>query len=378
MINIFEYFTKDDIFEKLARIDKNIILLFFILFCVGLAMLYSTGGGNIRPWALKQTIYFVALFPVAIFIAITPINLLFKFSTFFYFVGVALLVFVEVKGHRAMGAQRWINLGLFKLQPSEIMKMCLILQLGKYFFMLNTDEIKSTKKLIKPIIYAAIPILLILKQPNLGTALILSAITIGIFFLVGVQVWKFILCFVVVLCLVPVAWNYGMKDYQKQRVMTFLNPEQDPLNTGYNIIQSKIAIGSGGVWGKGFVNGTQTQLEFLPEKHTDFIFTVLSEEFGFIGALFVILLYLAIFTWCIFVATRCTHTFGRVIVSGILINLFCHFFINIGMISGILPVVGTPLPFMSYGGSITAATLISLGFLLNVDLNKNEEIKLII
>ena len=169
-----------------------------------------------------------------------------------------------------------------------------------------------------------------------------------------------------------------MHDYQKQRIITFINPDSDPLNSGYNIMQSKIAIGSGGIWGKGFLKGTQGQLEFLPEKHTDFIFTILCEEFGFIGSLTVILLFLTVFIMMIYIITKCKHTFGRVIVSGIFINLFCHFFINIGMITGILPVVGTPLPLFSYGGSITATTLISLGFVLNVDLNKETEIRITI
>jgi rod shape determining protein RodA len=232
------------------------------------------------------------------------------------------------------------------------------------------------KKLIIPLIYFSVPFLLILKQPNLGTALILAMITFGIFFLAGVQMWKFWLVFAVILLLSPFVWFYAMEDYQRQRVLTFLNPEADPLNSGYNIIQSKIAIGSGGIWGKGFLKGTQGQLEFLPEKHTDFIFTLLCEEFGFIGAMAVIIMYLILFAYMVYVIVNCKHNFGRVVVGGILINLFCHFFINIGMISGVLPVVGTPLPLLSYGGSITATTLISLGLIINIDINRYKELKL--
>jgi rod shape determining protein RodA len=249
--------------------------------------------------------------------------------------------------------------------------------LGKYFYLYDIGDIQSTKKLIIPLAYFAVPLLLILKQPNLGTAIILTIITFGIFFLVGVQMWKFWSIFFVIVFLFPFIWYYGLKDYQRQRVLTFLSPEDDPLNSGYNIIQSKIAIGSGGLWGKGFLKGTQGQLEFLPEKHTDFIFTILCEEFGFVGCIMIMILYVVYFTFLVYVAVNCKHTFGRVVVGGILINMFCHFFINLGMISGILPVVGTPLPLLSYGGSVTITTLFSVGLVLNMDINRYKELKLI-
>jgi rod shape determining protein RodA len=371
-----DFFLKDELLENLSKINFNMIAVFCSIFFVGVCLLYSAAGGRMSPWASRQISLFLTFLPVVFLIALVDTNLFFKYSYIPYIVGLFLLLLVEIKGHRAMGATRWINLGFFRLQPSELMKMCLILQLAKYFQIYSIKDIYSTKKLIIPLLYFSVPFLLILKQPNLGTALILAIITFGIFFLVGVQMWKFWLVLGVVIIILPFVWFYGMKDYQKQRVLTFLNPEEDPFNSGYNIIQSKIAIGSGGIWGKGFLKGTQGQLEFLPEKHTDFIFTILCEEFGFIGSLTVIILYLIFFAYLIYVIVNCKHNFGRVMVGGILINLFCHFFINLGMISGILPVVGTPLPLLSYGGSITATTLISLGFVLNIDLNRYKELKL--
>jgi rod shape determining protein RodA len=367
---------KEELFENIKRLNVNLIGGFSLIFLCGICLLYSVSGGNMFPWAIKQIMFFLIFMPLSIFIAVADTNILLKRSEIIYAIGVALLLFVEIKGHRAMGATRWINLGLFKIQPSEIMKLCLIIQLAKYFYIHDYKDIKNTKKLIIPLLYFVVPFILILKQPNLGTALILAAITCGILFLVGVQIWKFALVFLTILLLLPFLWFYGLKDYQKQRVLTFINPENDPLNSGYNIIQSKIAIGSGGTWGKGFLKGTQGRLEFLPERHTDFIFTILCEEFGLVGSVAIILLYVLYFSYLVRIVANCKHNFGRVIVSGILINIFCHFFINIGMISGMLPVVGTPLPMLSYGGSITATTIISLGLVLNIDINTYKELKL--
>lgn len=374
---ISDYFSKRVIFEQLSKINKNLLFVVCIIFFCGLLLLYSASNGNIKTLVLKQLIYFILFFPVCIFIAVINIQFWFKNSYIIYFCGLFLLILVEIIGHKSMGATRWINLGIIRIQPSEIMKICFILAIAKYFFQNNLNNIKKNKTLIKPILFFIFPFILILKQPNLGTALILCAIMIAILFLIGVQMSKFIICFVIGLCLVPIVWEYGLHDYQKQRVLTFLNPESDPLNSGYNITQSKIAIGSGGIWGKGFLQGTQGQLEFLPEKHTDFIFTILSEEFGFVGNIFIIIMYLVLFIFLIYIIIKCKHTYGKIIVSGVFVNLFCHFFINIGMVSGLLPVVGTPLPLLSYGGSITVSTLISIGFVLNVDIYKDYEIKLL-
>ncbi|MBO4956484.1 MAG: rod shape-determining protein RodA [Rickettsiales bacterium] len=374
---ILDYFDKQLLIDRLLKINKNLIILVCIIFSCGLLLLYSASNGSVKPWAIRQLIYFLAFFPIMILIAIIDIKFWFKHSYVVYAGGLFLLLLVAIIGHKSMGATRWLNLGIIRIQPSEIMKICLILGIAKYFFQNNLTDIRKTKKLIIPITMYFVPFVLILKQPNLGTALILTAIMISTLFFVGVKIWKFVLCFVLCLCSVPIAWQYGLHDYQKQRVMTFLNPDSDPLNSGYNITQSKIAIGSGGIWGNGFLKGTQGQLEFLPEKHTDFIFTILAEEFGFIGCSSVMMMFVILFMFFVYIIIKCNHTYGKIIVGGVFINIFCHFFINIGMITGILPVVGTPFPLLSYGGSITVATLISMGFVLNVDINRNEELRIL-
>jgi rod shape determining protein RodA len=375
---VWNFISKSDIIKRLSELNKDLLILVFVIFFCGLILLYSVGNGNIRPWALKQFIFFIIFLPVCIVISIVDIQFWFTYSYLIYFAGLCLLILVEVVGHKSMGATRWIDLGVIKLQPSEIIKICFTLALAKYFFQKKVSDVKKNITLIKPILLFIFPFLLILKQPNLGTALILAAIMVSILFLVGVQMWKFILCFIIGLGCIPVIWNYGLHDYQKQRILTFLSPESDPLNSGYNVTQSKIAIGSGGVWGTGFLKGLQGQLEFLPEKHTDFIFTVLCEEFGFIGSMFVTLLYTSLLMFLVFIIIKCNHSYGKIVVGGVFINLFCHFFINVGMITGILPVVGIPFPLLSYGGSVTVSTLISIGFVLNVDLYKNKEIKVLL
>ena len=375
---MWEYFDKHLMLERLLKINKHLIFLICTIFLCGLILLYSANNGNMKPWAFRQLLYFLCFSPVMIFIAIIDIRLLLKKSYTIYFLGLFLLILVALMGHKSMGATRWLNLGFIRLQPSEIMKICMILALAKYFFKNNLTNTRKIQKMIIPTIIYIIPFFLIIKQPNLGTALILSAIFVATLFFVGIQFWKFILCFCIALFLVPITWKYGLHDYQKQRVLTFLNPESDPLNSGYNITQSKIAIGSGGLYGAGFLKGYQGQLEFLPEKHTDFIFAVLSEEFGFIGSIFIISLFMVLFTFFVYIIIKCNHSYGKIIVSGVFINMFCHFFINIGMITGILPVVGTPLPLLSYGGSITVSTLLSIGLVLNVDINRSEELNILV
>lgn len=368
-------FDKGILFEKLSKINYNLIITTILIFAFGIVALYSADNGSWSPWAKKQLIYFISFMPVLFIIALININFWFKTSYFLYFCSLLSLILVGIIGHRSMGATRWINLGFMRVQPAEIMQICIILAFAKYFHNKDLVDIKKNKTLIIPIIMMIIPVILVLKQPSLGTALLLIIITATIFFCSGVQIWKFILCLSLIFLSSPIIWKYGIKDYQKQRVLTFLNPTADPLKSGYNITQSKIAIGSGGLNGKGFLNGTQGQLEFLPEKHTDFIFTIIAEEFGFLGVSMLIVLYAVLFCILIYMTIKNQNNFGRIIIIGVFTNLFFHFFINIGMITGILPIVGMPLPLLSYGGSITSSTLISLGFVLNADINRNAILK---
>ncbi len=339
-------------------------------------MLYSAGGGSFKPWLARQLGFFCIFFPLMLFIAITDIKIWFKASYVFYAAALTMVVIVDVMGHNAMGATRWFRIGSLTIQPSEIMKVCTVFALARYFYNTEMENIGRLKFLIIPIAIIAVPAVFIFHQPDLGTATILVLVGVSVLFLAGVKMWKFISVGVVALATVPFAWSFLLYDYQKQRILTFLNPDNDPLGSGYNIIQSKIAIGSGGMFGKGYLNGTQGQLNFLPEKQTDFIFTMLSEELGFVGSFLTIAVYSAIIAICIDIATKTKHQYGRLLTMGVVNIFFIHMFINMGMGMGLIPVVGAPLPFISYGGTIMASMMIGFGLVLNVDLHRNSDLKL--
>ena len=269
-----------------------------------------------------------------------------------------------------MGAQRWINFGFFKLQPSELMKIALVLALARFFHTSSLQSIESIKGIIPALLLALVPAGLIIIQPDLGTGLMLLFTTTAIFFAIGVQLWKFAIVAVCGIVLMPIAWMF-LHDYQRDRVLTFLNPERDPLGAGYHIIQSKIALGSGGVFGKGFLKGTQSHLNFLPEKHTDFIFTMLSEEWGMIGAVFVILVNFCIIAYGYSFAMKSTSYFGKVVAIGLTTNYFLYVSINTAMVLGLIPVVGIPLPLISYGGTVMLSIMASFGILLSVYINRH-------
>ncbi|MFT5703128.1 MAG: rod shape determining protein RodA [Rickettsiales bacterium] len=368
---ILNFEQEKSIMEKVFALNWRLIFLILILANIGFLMLYSAAGGNFSPWLSRQIIFFSLFFPIMILIAIIDIRFWLQTSYLYYAIALALIIAVEIMGHNAMGATRWFRIGGFALQPSEIMKVCLVLALAKYFYNINAEEIEEIKYITLPVAMITIPTLFIFKQPDLGTAAIILLVGVSILFLAGVKAWKFIFVGVSAIIAIPFLWIFMLYDYQKERVLNFVNPNNDPLGTGYNIIQSKIAIGSGGFFGKGYLNGTQGQLEFLPEKQTDFIFTMLSEEFGFLGSTITIGVYAAIIYMGIKIAMRSTHQFGRLLALGISNILFIHLFVNMGMVMGLLPVVGAPLPLISYGGTITATMLIGFGLLLNVDAHKD-------
>jgi rod shape determining protein RodA len=282
---------------------------------------------------------------------------------------------MEQMSHNAMGATRWFRIGSIKIQPSELMKVCTVFALARYFYSIEAENIGRFKFIIPPLLMIFVPVAFIFHQPDLGTATILAMVGVVVLFMAGVKIWKFISAGVITLITVPFAWHFLLHDYQKQRIFTFLDPTHDPLGSGYNIIQSKIAVGSGGVFGKGFLGGTQGQLDFLPEKQTDFIFTMLSEELGFVGSVFTIMIYCAIIVICSNIAVKTKHQFGRLLVFGVVSIFFTHMFINTAMVMGLIPVVGAPLPFISYGGTIMASMMIGFGLVLNVDLNRNADLK---
>lgn len=356
--------------EKLYNISFSYVMFIVILAAIGIVMLYSAANGNWNPWAINQLIRFGMGFAVMIVLALTDIKLLLRYAYIFYFITLILLVVVEVAGHTGMGATRWINLGFIKLQPSEFMKIAMVLVLARYFHTSSLQSIESLRGIIPPLLMAIFPAFLIVLQPDLGTALMLIFTTAAMFFAVGVQIWKFVVVFIGGLVTIPFAWHF-LHDYQQNRVLTFLNPERDPLGAGYHIIQSKIALGSGGVFGKGFLKGSQSHLNFLPEKHTDFIFTMLSEEFGLVGAVLVVILNILILVYSYSFALKSTSYFGKLLAIGLTTNYFMYVFINIAMVLGLLPVVGIPLPLISYGGTVMLSIMASFGIILCVHINRN-------
>jgi rod shape determining protein RodA len=351
-------------------LDFKLIISVISLFLIGIITLYSANSGDLNPWAHTQILRFLFFLPIFCLIIFLDIRIIYKLSYILYFIGIIMLIYVNLLGHFAMGARRWINLGFFNLQPSEFMKIALILALAKYFHNLHIYKIKNIIFLLVPALMFLLPAFLILKQPDLGTSLILFALAIIIFFVAGVGIWKFIISAISVIISIPVLWS-NLKLYQKQRVLTFLNPENDPLGSGYNIIQSKIAIGSGGFTGKGFLMGTQGQLNFLPERETDFIFTIIAEEYGFLGSMIVILIYCYMLNRLVKISLENSNLYCKYTIIGLCAFLFCHFFINIAMITGIIPVVGAPLPFISYGGTILIISMIAIALALNISINKN-------
>ncbi len=356
--------------EKFQNISFSFVLLILILAGIGVVMLYSAANGHWSPWALNQLMRFGLGFAVMMVLALVDVRVFMRYAYVLYFISLVLLIIVEVSGHVGMGAQRWINLGFMKLQPSELMKIALVLALARYFHSSSLQSIESTRGIITPILMVMFPAFLVMTQPDLGTALMLIFTAGAMFFAVGVQLWKFGVVLLGALITMPIAWNL-LHDYQQNRVLTFLDPERDPLGAGYHIIQSKIALGSGGVFGKGFLKGTQSHLNFLPEKHTDFIFTMLSEEFGMIGAVFVVVLNVLIIAYSFAFALRSTSYFGKLAAIGLATNFFLYVMINISMVLGLIPVVGVPLPLISYGGTVILSVMAGFGIILSVNINRN-------
>ncbi|PKP99582.1 MAG: rod shape-determining protein RodA, partial [Alphaproteobacteria bacterium HGW-Alphaproteobacteria-12] len=290
-----------------------------------------------------------------------------------YGIALAMLVAVEVIGFVGMGAQRWLNLGFVSVQPSEIMKVTLILALARYFHGLTLEEVSRIRNLLIPLGLVGAPVALVVLQPDLGTAILLIATGAVLFFSAGLRWRYFIFAGVSVLAVIPVVWS-RLHDYQRNRVLTFLEPERDPLGAGYHILQSKIALGSGGIFGKGFMEGTQSQLNFLPEKHTDFIFTMLGEELGLVGGLVLLVLYFVVLMFSLNVALQCRNQFGRLVAIGVSMTFFFYVFINTSMVMGLLPVVGVPLPLVSYGGTAMLSLMFAFGLLMSVHIHRNLEI----
>jgi len=362
--------TPRSIGQKLWHVSWSLVLLLLVIAAVGFAMLYSAAGGKPDPWTSRQMIRFGIGIVLLFGIAVTDPRIWMRYAYVLYFLVLALLAGVEIMGEIGMGAQRWISLGFIQLQPSEVMKITLVLALARYFHGATLDEIGRPTFLIVPLLLVAAPVVLVMRQPDLGTAVMLLLIAGTIFFLAGVRAWKFGIVIGCGLGALPLAWSM-MRDYQKRRVLTFLDPESDPLGAGYHILQSKIALGSGGIFGKGFLHGTQSHLNFLPEKQTDFIFTMLAEELGMAGGLVLLGLYALVLVIGFAVALRVRNQFGRLVALGITAMFFFYVFINIAMVMGLVPVVGVPLPLISYGGTAMLSVMIGFGFVMSAHVHRD-------
>ncbi|MBL6863669.1 MAG: rod shape-determining protein RodA [Rhodospirillales bacterium] len=350
--------------QKLLQINWVFVLLICLTASVGFLMLYSASNGRMDPWATRQIIRFFIGLTLMLIVAIVDIRVWLKYAYVIYFIAIGLLLVVEFGGIIGMGAQRWINFGIFNLQPSEIMKVAIILAIARYFYARRLVYVNSFIHISMPLVLIIFPALLILRQPDLGTTILLVATGLTMLFLVGVKLWFFAVGLVLSIIACYPIWNFVLLDYQKSRLLTFFDPGRDPLGAGYHILQSKIALGSGGIFGKGFLKGSQSHLSFLPEKHTDFIFTMLAEELGLIGGLALIFLYLLMLIYAFAISVRCRNHFGRLICMGVSISFFLNIFVNISMVMGILPIVGMPLPLISYGGSAMMTLMFSFGLLL--------------
>ena len=347
-----------------------LVLLLLLISSIGFAMLYSAAGGNWEPWASRQSMRLGVGVGLMIVVALIGVRIWMRAAYFVYAGALALLVAVEAFGAVRMGAQRWIDLKVILFQPSEVMKIALVLALARYFHSLNIEDISRPQYLLVPLLLVGAPVALVIRQPDLGTALLLLIGGGAMFFLAGIRLWKFLVLFVGILVAAPTAWPF-LRPYQQDRVLTFLSPERDPLGAGYNLLQSKIALGSGGMLGRGFLQGTQSHLSFLPEKHTDFIFTMLAEEFGLFGGLGLMGLYVLVLLYGVAISIRSQSQFGRLLGMGVTVAFFLYVFINIAMVMGVVPVVGVPLPLISYGGTAMVTLLGGFGLLMSIHVDRD-------
>jgi rod shape determining protein RodA len=361
-----------DLGAKVWQVSWLYVALLCTLAGVGYAALYSAAGGSPEPYAARHVLRFSTGLVLMIGLALVDIRFIARLAWPSYFVSLALLLVVMRYGHLGKGAQRWIEAGGLQLQPSELMKIALVLALASWFHRASWERIGNPLFLIPPLIAILVPVGLIILEPNLGTAVITALLGATLLFAAGVRWWKFLLVAIPVPFAAHFAYDH-LHDYQRARIDTFLHPESDPLGAGYNIIQSKIALGSGGMWGKGFLQGTQGHLDFLPEKQTDFIFTMIGEELGFIGSVTLMALLGVIALGGMAIALRCRHQFGRLVAFGIAMNFFLYVFVNIAMVMGAIPVGGVPLPLVSHGGSAMITVMVGFGLLMSVHVHRNVE-----
>ena len=356
-------------FLKLSKLNFLIIVCVILLGFVGVASLFSAAGGNWDPWAKNHLIRLIFGIFLMLILAFIPYDIFFKLSVLSFVTGIICLLLVKFIG--TGNVQRWITFGGINFQPSEAMKLTLILILARYFDHISRIELEKLKTYILPIFLIILPGFLVISQPDLGTGLTIILLGLAILFFVGISMKFVILCFILLASSIPFIWNQ-LYDYQKNRILVFLNPEADSLGSGYQIIQSKIAIGSGGFFGKGYLLGSQSRLNYLPEKHTDFIFTLISEELGFLGSISIIFIFCILISSIMKISFRVKSLFSKIVTFGISFLLFLYLSLNIGMVCGLLPVVGAPLPLISYGGTSLLTVLIGIGIVLSINIHDKE------
>ena len=358
-------------FEKVRSVDYLLIIIILILGIVSSFAMYSTDGGEFLYHTKSHILRFGIFFVLFLVLSFVQTKVWHRIGYIFYLVILFMLFWALYFGVTASGSQRWISLYIFNLQPSELMKIAIIISFAKFYHRTKSMEVNRIKNIIQPLVVLTIPIFLVIAQPDLGTAILIAGTGISVMWLSGLKLKYFIYSFLIFMVTAPFAISL-LKPYQKLRVLTFFNPDRDPLGAGYQIIQSKIAVGSGGLAGKGFLKGTQSYLEFLPEKHTDFIFTLFSEEFGFVGSIFLLILYVILIYRIILIGYKNKNYFGKLYCFGFASAIFIYVMVNMSMVLGILPIVGSPLPIMSYGGSSMLATMMGLSIVMGCKIYAKE------
>lgn len=355
---------------KLARFNWPFLAVITLLAAIGVATLYSAEG-TWDPWAKQHATRFCFGLGLLFLVALVDMRIWFRLAYPLYAVSLALLIVIMMIGTTVNGAKSWLTLGPINFQPSEAMKIVLVLALAHYYQKLAPENVSKPLALVAPVLMVLVPVALILSEPDLGTAAIVAAVGAGVIFFAGVSWVYFMTAIIGVWAALPFVWN-SLRDYQKERLLTFVDPSRDPSGAGYHITQSKIALGSGGYEGQGFMHGTQAKLDFLPEKHTDFIFTMFAEEHGFVGAIALLSLFIILLMFISFMALRCRSRFGKLLAGGAGVGLFVYVFINVAMVIGLVPVVGVPLPLVSFGGSAMITVMIALGLVLNAHIHRRE------
>jgi len=359
--------------DKILALDFFLIFLVLALGLISIFAMYSTEQGTFGYYTTSHMYRFVVFFILFLLLSFFNIRIWFKTSYLLYFSVLILLFAVYFFGVTASGSKRWINLIFINLQPSELMKVALIIFLARYYYKIPSDNVSSLRYILIPIIAIFLPVLLVASQPDLGTSLLILIGGVAVVWLAGFRMKYFLYSFFLLICFIPVGISL-LKPYQKSRILTFLNPERDPLGAGYQIIQSKIAVGSGGIFGKGFLKGSQSYLDYLPEKHTDFIFTLFSEEFGFVGSLTLLLIYVMIISRIIAIGNAARNNFAKIYCFGFATAFFVYVAVNMSMVLGLLPIVGAPLPILSYGGSSMLSIMIGLGFVMSCRIYREDNI----